>query len=384
MNSFLSPFLIANTLNDWLSEQLGEMNTLIPLPGLSLSQILVLLFLVGFGLLLGYIGEWLLRFFTRMPSEGGREEWLESVLELLPKPLRLAVALLVFRIGSDQIGLAGVGSEWLTLIVQTLLIVVLVWCFLRVLSVASTFLESYLIEDADDPIKRRAIHTQIAVPRGIIRVLAIFIGIALILLQFEVVRSIGVSLLASAGVAGIVIGFAARSTVENLLAGVQVAVFQPIKIGDVVIAEGEWGTIEDITLTYVVVKIWDERRLILPVTYFLQKPIENWTRKSAQLLGTVYLYTDYTVSVEAARAELDRIVQGSELWDKRANGLIVTSLTPETVELRALVSAKDSSDIWNLRCLVREKLLAWLQAEGVKVLPTRRIEMHSERDVAAA
>jgi small-conductance mechanosensitive channel len=181
-------------------------------------------------------------------------------------------------------------------------------------------------------------------------------------------------MLASAGVAGVVIGLAAQRTVANLLAGIQLAVFQPIRIGDAVVVESEYGWIEEIGLAYVVIRIWDDRRLILPVSYFLEKPFHNWTRQSPALLGTVMLYLDYTAPVEEVRAELGRLLDETPLWDRRVQAVQVSDLTADGVQLRVLVSAADGALLWDLRCLVRERLLVWLQTHGRAYLPVKRSE----------
>lgn len=195
------------------------------------------------------------------------------------------------------------------------------------------------------------------------------------MLTFDQVRTLGASLLASAGVVGVIAGIAARSTIGNLVAGLQIAFAEPIRLEDVVVVEGEWGQVEEITLTYVVVRIWDQRRLILPTTYFIDQPFENWTRSSTELLGTVTLHADYTVPVEALRQELERIVQTSTLWNRQVATVQVVGATERTVEVRALVSADTAADVWDLRCDVREKLLAFLQREHPAALPRVRAEL---------
>ena len=185
----------------------------------------------------------------------------------------------------------------------------------------------------------------------------------------------GTSLLASAGIAGVIIGFAAQRSIATLVAGFQIAVTQPIRIDDVVIVENEWGKIEDITLTYVVVQIWDLRRLVLPITYFIEKPFQNWTRASAELLGSVFLHVDYTMPLAPLREELDRILAASKLWDGKVKVLQVTDAREHTLELRVLASARDAPTAWDLRCEVREKLIAFLQAEHPTALPRDRIEL---------
>jgi small-conductance mechanosensitive channel len=194
-------------------------------------------------------------------------------------------------------------------------------------------------------------------------------------MTFDSIRRIGVSLFASAGVAGIIIGFAAQKLIASVLAGFQIALTQPIRIDDVVIVENEWGWIEEITLTYVVVRIWDKRRLILPSTYFIENPFQNWTRVSADILGTVFIYTDYTVPVDELRSEFTRILEESDLWDGQTNVMQVTNATDKTLEIRALMSTADSPTAWDLRVLVREKLIHFLQQNYPESLPRTRIEM---------
>ena len=182
--------------------------------------------------------------------------------------------------------------------------------------------------------------------------------------------------MASAGVAGIILGFAAQRTIGTILAGIQLAFTQPIRVDDVVIVENEWGRIEEITLTYVVVRIWDKRRLIVPITYFIEKPFQNWTRVSADLLGTVNLYLDYSVPVDEIRKECKRILEESGLWDGDAWCVQVTDTTAQTMVVRPLFSAKNSSDQWDLRCEVREKLIAFVREHYPDGLPRVRAEVH--------
>ncbi|MGQ4273174.1 mechanosensitive ion channel family protein [Terrihabitans sp. B22-R8] len=204
------------------------------------------------------------------------------------------------------------------------------------------------------------------------------IAVATIGLIFTVIpalQTVGVSLFASAGVAGIAIGLAARPAISNLLAGIQIAFSEPIRIGDQVVLEGEWGTVEDITSTYVVVNIWDQRRLILPLSYFLEKPFQNWTRENPQILGTSMLYVDYSVPVEEMRQELGEILKQSKYWDGRAWALQVTDLRENTMELRALMSARNAGSAFDLRCEVREKMVGWLKERHPEGLPRSRLDV---------
>jgi len=216
--------------------------------------------------------------------------------------------------------------------------------------------------------------TQVQVLRNIATVVVVILTVSIMLMTFPNIRHLGESLFASAGLAAIVCGVAAQSTLSNLFAGVQLALTQPIRLEDAVVVEGEWGWIEEITATYVVVRIWDLRRLVLPLSYFIQKPFQNWTRQSSDLLGTVFVYADYTVPVNEVREELHRVLEESGMWDGKAWGLQVTNLTEHTVELRALMSAPGSSEAWDLRCYVREKMVEFLQRQYPHCLPRARTE----------
>ncbi len=223
-----------------------------------------------------------------------------------------------------------------------------------------------------DNLRERKIRTQLQFLRKIGISLIVILTIAAILLSFESMRRIGTGLITSVGVGGIIVGIAAQKSLGNLFAGFQIAFTQPIRIDDVLIVEGEWGRVEEITLTYVVVCIWDQRRLILPINYFIEKPFQNWTRISADILGTVFIYADYTLPVEAVRNELTRLLESNDLWDKRVNVLQVTNAKEQTIELRALMSAANSSQAFDLRCFVRENLVTFIQQNYPESLPKTR------------
>jgi len=241
---------------------------------------------------------------------------------------------------------------------------------------ATYVLDEYVIGrfdiDQKDNLRARKVRTQLNVLKRIVIIVVCILALGTMLMTFEKVRQLGTTILASAGVIGIVVGMAAQRTIGTFIAGLQIAFTQPIRIDDVVIVENEWGRIEEITLTYVVVKIWDLRRLVVPITYFIEKPFQNWTRRTADLLGTVYIYVDYTVPVEAVRAELQKILKDSELWDGKVCVLQVTNTSEHTLELRALMSAQDASTAWTLRCHVREKLVEFIQKSYPDSLPKLR------------
>jgi len=234
----------------------------------------------------------------------------------------------------------------------------------------------YRVDVADNLLARR-IRTRLQVFRHLFLALLVLLTLAVALMTFPNVRSLGASLLASAGLAGIVIGMAARPALSNIIAGLQIALTEPIRIDDVVVVEGEWGRIEQIYATYVVVKIWDLRRMILPLSYFIEHPFQNWTRTSADILGSVFLYTDYRVPVDALRAELQRILKSTPLWRGQVAVLQVTDATEHAVQLRALMDSIDSGKSWDLRCLVRERLIAFLQTHYPESLPRTRAAVTS-------
>lgn len=248
------------------------------------------------------------------------------------------------------------------------------WLLVRVVTFTKSLVLSRYDLTASDNLKARQVNTQLSVTQQILQVLIFIVAVSAILMTFDKVRQIGVGILASAGIAGIIIGFAAQRSLATFIAGIQIAITQPIRIDDVVIIEGEWGKIEEITLTYVVVRIWDERRLIVPISYLLEKPFQNWTRTTAQLLGAVFIYADYSVPIQELRDELKRIVESEPQWDKRVANVQVTNTTDRTVEIRCLVSAENSSNAWNLRCLVREKMIEFLQQNYPDCLPRVRLE----------
>jgi len=228
---------------------------------------------------------------------------------------------------------------------------------------------------AADNLKARKIYTQFNILERVIVFIIIIFAIGIALMSFENIRQIGISMLTSAGIAGIIIGFAAQKALATLLAGIQIAFTQPIRLEDVVIVENEWGIIEEINLTYVVVKIWDKRRLVLPTTYFIEKPFQNWTRNSSDVMGTVFIHTDYYIPAQELRDELTRILQNSPLWDGEVNVLQVTDARRDSVELRALMSAKDSPTAWDLRVHVREKLIVFIQENYPESLPKSRVQI---------
>ncbi len=300
-----------------------------------------------------------------------------ELLERLRKKLRLPIWLLMFVVAL-WVPLASVSvSEKLNYVAaksSTICIIILMaWILIQFLHLAKVMVLKRYKYGEKNNLKARKVYTQFNIIERVLVFLILLVAVALALMTFSEIRRIGVSLIASAGLTGVILGLAAQKILGGILAGIQIAITQPIRYDDVVIVENEWGRIEEINLTYVVVKIWDERRLVVPTTYFIEKPFQNWTHTSSDILGTVFLYTDYTVSFDALREELTRILQSTPLWDKRVNVLQVTNATEKSVEIRALMSAEDSPTAWDLRVLVREKLIVFLQQHYPESLPRSRV-----------
>jgi len=259
-----------------------------------------------------------------------------------------------------------------------LMIMATTWLAARIIAgFAQGVLERHPV-DVEDNMGARRIHTQTRVLSRIAMSLVIVIGASMVLMTFPGARQVGASLLASAGVVGLIAGFAAKPVFSNMIAGLQLALTQPIRLDDVLIVEGEWGRVEEITGTYVVLRIWDERRLIIPLQYFIEKPFQNWTRSSAQLMGSVFFHVDYGMPLAPLRKELERIVHAAPQWDRRFFNLVVTDATERTMQLRVLCTAASSGLAWDLRCVVREGLIDFMQREYPQFLPRLRIEGEGE------
>jgi small-conductance mechanosensitive channel len=269
--------------------------------------------------------------------------------------------------------------------VGILLVLFLGWLALGGVYVFQALFLSRFDTSVADNLRARRVHTQMQFVRRMVIVLVLVLDAGALLWSLHDPRlwKYGTGLLASAGLASLILAVAAKSTASNLIAGMQIALSESIRIDDVVVIEGEWGRIEEITSTFVAVKIWDERRLVVPLSYFIEQPFQNWTRVSGDILGTAFLYVDYSVPVEPIRAELERVVKASPLWDGRVWGLQVTNLTDRTMELRCLVSSAGSGENFDLRCLIREKMIEFLREHYPSALPTMRVEMRETGGKAA-
>jgi small-conductance mechanosensitive channel len=276
---------------------------------------------------------------------------------------------------------AGRLQDFLSAIVSMGMIGAATWAAIRFVGLAERRIQRRRPIDVVDNLQARRLQTQVRVLARTADVLIAIVGIALMLMTIPAIRQLGTSLLASAGLAGLVAGLAARPVLSNLVAGIQIALTQPIRMDDVVIVQGEWGRIEEITSTYVVVRIWDDRRLVTPLSYFIEHPFENWTRSSSELLAPVLLWTDYTVPLEDVRRELSRICRGSPNWDGRVCQLDVVDATERALQIRALTSAADASRAWTLRCHVREELVRYLCEHVPEALPRYRARVTAAEGV---
>lgn len=252
-------------------------------------------------------------------------------------------------------------------------IVSVTWMIIVFLKIIKQHIVAKYDVSVSDNLRARKVQTQYIVLENTLIFIVVMVAIGIALMSFNSIRNIGISVLTSAGIAGIIIGFAAQKALGTILAGIQIAITQPIRFDDVVIIDGEWGRIEEIKLTYVVDNIWDKRRLVVPSTYFLENVFQNWTRTQSGILGTVFIYTDYTVPLSPLREELKRLLTGSPLWDNDVGIIQVTEASEQTMELRVLVSARNSGEAFDLRAMVREGLIDFLQKEYPDALPKIRI-----------
>jgi small-conductance mechanosensitive channel len=313
-------------------------------------------------------------------SAGGFQD---SIIEFIGRTLRVVVSIAAIIAALPLLGLPPAYDHVVGKAISLLIVGAIAWVLFHLVEVGERFMLARYSMAAPDNLRARQVYTQVHILKKTLQAIVAVFALASGLMVFDQVRSLGASVLASAGVLSIIIGFAAQRTIANLFAGFQLALTQPIRLDDVVIVENEWGRIEEVTLTYVVVRIWDMRRLIVPLSYFIEKPFQNWTRSRADLLGTVFVYADYSIPVDAIREELRRIVSSSKLWDGQVCGLQVTNATERTVELRALASAGDASKAWDLRCEIREKLIAFMQKTFPESLPRLRTEFQPRSGGAA-
>jgi small-conductance mechanosensitive channel len=301
--------------------------------------------------------------------------WNELFIQLAGKILRILIVVISVDWVITRLNLSMPAQPIMTQIINIVFIIAIALVFYEIVQVGEkTILKQYGL-DTTNNLQARKIHTHVRVIGRILYSLIAFFTLISILMLFKSVRDLGASLLASAGVAGIVLGFAVQKTIANFFAGIQIALTQPIRMDDVVVIEGEWGRIEEITLTYVILHIWDDRRLVIPLSYFIEKPFQNWTRLSSKLIGAVFIWVDYTVPLEELRKMLKDVIETQPLWDQRLWNLQVTDSNEQAMQLRILVTAKDSAQLWDLRCAIREKVVIYLQQQYPQSLPKVRAEI---------
>lgn len=291
------------------------------------------------------------------------------------QPSRWLLVLLVLMTGMQAVSLGPIVEKWWTIGSRMALAALVGWLALRLLAAFRNVVEDRNDLSAEDNLMARRRTTRVRILNRIAQVVIVFLTISFMLLAIPSVRAVGVTLVASAGLAALAVGAAAQPALKNLIAGVQMAFTEPIRIDDVVIVEGEWGKIEDIRLTFVVVKIWDDRRLVVPVSYFLERPFENWTRETGHLLGTVYLYVDHGADIPALHKAWEDAVRANKRWDGRVVLLQVTDHKPEGIELRGLLSARDAPTAWDLRCEVREAMVNFLREDMPEAIVRDRVRL---------
>ncbi|MEP0707099.1 MAG: mechanosensitive ion channel domain-containing protein [Parvibaculum sp.] len=301
-----------------------------------------------------------------------RAIYVQTLLQRTRALTRVIVIFIVCVVVTQAAPLGGDARSLLSSVLGACVFAIAGWTAIAAVHIASDLYLSRFRIDVEDNLNARKQITQVRILRRVADTMIVLLALGAGLMTFESVRQYGVSIFASAGAAGLVLGLAARPVLENLIAGIQIAVTQPIRIDDAVVIEGEWGWIEEITGTYVVIRIWDWRRLIVPLSYFIQKPFTNWTRETASIIGTVFLHADYTLPVGALRNYLQEIVKEMPLWDGKVSVIQVTDATDRTIEVRALVSARTSPQAWDLRCDVREKLISWVRDNHPDSLPQVR------------
>lgn len=299
----------------------------------------------------------------------------DLLVPLLGRGLRVILPVLAIIFSLPVLGLPAAYAGIATKGSSMLLIVAITVVLFQAVKTGQEMMLLRFDITASNNLRARKLYTQVHVLGRVVYAAIGVFAVACILMLFQQVRHVGTSLLASAGIMGIIAGVAGQKTLANLIAGFQIALAQPIRLDDVVIAEGEWGRIEEITLSYVIVHIWDDRRLVLPLTYFIEKPFQNWTRSSAQLLGSVFVWVDYSFPLDEGRKALARIIESSPLWDRRFWNLQVTDTSERTMQLRVLATSEDSSKSWDLRCEIREKFIAYIQERHPGTLPVVRAQI---------
>ncbi|MFF4322232.1 mechanosensitive ion channel family protein [Streptomyces sp. NPDC001568] len=334
-----------------------------------MENILRPLVVIGIALALALLAGWLLDLLLRKADARHPETPLWGLLRRCGLPFRLVLGTALLRGSYRQASVlpdhtVGVGRA-LTLV----MIASTAWLLVGIATAIVDASYARYASAAPNDARVRRVRTQVTLIQRVVTAVVVVVAIAAMLLTFPPMRTLGASMLASAGVLGIVAGIAAQAALGNLFAGLQIAFGDTVRIGDTVVVDKEWGTVEEITLTFLVVRTWDERRITMPVSYFTSKPYENWSRGGAEMTGTVFWHLDHSAPVALMRERLAEILKDVPAWDGRSCGLAVTDTTPHTILVRAVVTAKDADDIWTVRCAVREQLITWLTEHHPYALP---------------
>jgi small-conductance mechanosensitive channel len=334
-----------------------------------MENVLRPLIVIGGSVVLTLLIGWATDLLMRKADQRHSETPLWGLLRRARIPYQLVICTALLRGSYDE---AKVLEEHRIGIGRTLSLVLIgaaAWLTIRIAAAVVETTYSRYARASRDPARVRRVRTQVSLITRVVAAVVGVVAVAAMLLTFPAMRAAGASLLASAGILGIVAGVAAQSTLANMFAGFQIAFGDMVRIGDTVVVDGEWGTVEEITLTFLTVRTWDERRITMPVSYFTSKPFENWSRGGAQMTGIVYWHLDHSAPMEAMRRQLREILRDCPEWDGRACDLTVTDSTPNTIEVRALVTAKDADDIWKVRVTVRERMIQWLNERHPHALP---------------
>ena len=336
-----------------------------------LAQALEALLAAGIGVIIALIAHAILFRVLHRIARASENESDDIVVSQITRPTRYAMAALGIVFAAYQT--EAVAEVW-EMIAGFVMPALIGWIALALLNALVKAMELRADISAVDNRNARRRQTRLSIFSRIASFVVIFITVGLMLLAIPGVREIGVTLVASAGLAGLAVGAAAQPALKSLIAGLQMALTEPINIDDVVILDGEFGRVEDIRTTYVVVRLWDERRLVVPTSKFLDETVENWTRESSQILGTVLLHLDPLVDVGSIRAEFERQVTANDLWDGRVQSVAVTDTSPDAIQVRLLMSARDAGTAFDLRCAMRESMLAWIRENQPEAIVRRRVE----------
>ena len=345
---------------------------------LSTENALIALILILIAIAAGLITGAVVYRVTKKIAKRNLKSGLYAIIDELKISFYLVFIILAVIILMPFLNLGPPLDRYINHTISIFIIVAIAFLAIRIVGVSRILVLLQYDIKATDNLEARKVYTQLRVLERIVTVAIIIIAVGVVLMTFERIRQVGVSLLASAGIAGIILGFAAQKSIATILAGFQIALTQPIRIDDVVVVENEFGWVEEITLTYVVVRVWDKRRLIIPITYFIDKTFQNWTRVSADILGTVFIYTDYNIPFEKLRIAFLDILNKTDLWDKQVGVMQVTDSKEKSVEIRLLMSAPNAPRAWDLRVHVREKIIKYLQENHSEHLPQYRVQLIKE------